>query len=447
MPYIYNGMKHLQPKLLSLLISFIFLSGGVQFSYSQNEAPSLVGYWHNWNTALAPYIPLDEVDERYDVISLAFAIPESENDMNMQFVPDRVSAEELKTQIEILKNKGKKVVLSVGGATATINLEAETNKMDFIHSLNMLIEEFGFNGLDIDIEHGDVIFNLGGSISQPQNPAQLHLVEAIQEVMRDYRQRTGRKLFLTMAPETAYIQGGQSAFGGIWGGYLPIVDALRDSIDILQVQLYNSGTMFGIDRNIYEQGTADFIVSQTEAVIQGFPTEGGFFEGLPAEKIAIALPACPLAAGGGYTDPSTVAAAVRYLRGESPAPESYRLFDPNGYATLGGMMTWSINWDAVSTCGGTYTYADNYETLFTPTTNTVEQQKWPLSIYPNPTADFIRFQNPREQLGSNLQIFDVKGRTVIQKANFRGRAVNLSSLPAGLYFVHWGRFSGKVVKL
>ena len=104
---------------------------------------------------------------------------------------------------------------------------------------------------------------------------------------------------LTMAPETAYVQGGQSGFGSIWGGYLPIIDALKDSIDILQVQLYNSGTMLGIDGNIYTQGTADFIVAMTEATIHGFNTSGGMFAGLPATKIAVGLPACTSAAGGG----------------------------------------------------------------------------------------------------------------------------------------------------
>jgi chitinase len=42
-----------------------------------------------------------------------------------------------------------------------------------------------------------------------------------------------------MAPETAFVQGGMSAFTGIWGAYLPVIHALRDSLDMLNVQLYN----------------------------------------------------------------------------------------------------------------------------------------------------------------------------------------------------------------
>ncbi|HSK13113.1 MAG TPA: fibronectin type III domain-containing protein, partial [Phnomibacter sp.] len=159
-------------------------------------------------------------------------------------------------------------------------------------------------------------------------------------------------------------QGGQSNYSGVWGGYLPVIHALRDSIDMLNVQLYNSGTMYGIDRRIYTQGTADFIVAMTEAVIKGFQTNGGFFSGLPAHKVGVGLPACSNAAGGGYVAPATVKAAVDYLRGIGPKPGTYTLVQAGGYPDLRGMMTWSINWDRVSNCGGTYGFAQNYETIF-----------------------------------------------------------------------------------
>lgn len=140
---------------------------------------------------------------------------------------------------------------------------------------------------------------MGGTISAPGNIAQINLIDAIKQIMANYRATHPQKLLLTMAPETAFVQGGQSGFGSIWGGYLPIIHALRDSLDLLQVQLYNSGSMYGIDSKIYTQGSADFILAMTEAVIQGFNTSGGMFTGLPASKIAVGLPACTNAAGGG----------------------------------------------------------------------------------------------------------------------------------------------------
>src|SRR6185369_8430676 len=156
--------------------------------------------------------------------------------------------------------------------------------------------------------------------------------------MSNYYAVHNRRLILTMAPETAFVQGGQSAYGGIWGAYLPVIHALRDSIEILHVQLYNSGSMYGIDGNIYNQGTADFIIAETEAVIHGFNTSGGTFAGLPANKVAVGLPACSDAAGGGFVDTATVKAAINYLRGTGPRPGTYILNQSSGYPDLRGMM-------------------------------------------------------------------------------------------------------------
>jgi chitinase len=155
-----------------------------------------------------------------------------------------------------------------------------------------------------------------------------------------------------------------AAYGGIWGAYLPVLHALRDSIDILHVQLYNSGPMPGIDGNNYAQGTADFIVAMSEAVIQGFNTAGGVFSGFAPAKVAVGLPACPAAAGGGFTDTTTARMAVDYLMGTGPKPGTYTLFQPAGYPELRGMMTWSVNWDAVNTCASVYQFAENYVRIF-----------------------------------------------------------------------------------
>lgn len=120
--------------------------------------------------------------------------------------------------------------------------------------MTAIINTYGFDGIDIDIENGNSILISGGTIASPSGIAQVNLIDAIKQIMANYRTSHSQKLLLTMAPETAYVQGGQSAFGNIWGGYLPIINGLRDSIDLLQVQLYNSGSMYGIDGNIIPKG-------------------------------------------------------------------------------------------------------------------------------------------------------------------------------------------------
>ncbi len=358
-------------------------------------------------------IPLDSVDNRYNYIVLAFAVPTSPSDMTMLFTPDSDSPAGLTTKIQALQSQGKKVLLSIGGATSSIDLTTTANKDAFIHSITDLINTYGFDGIDIDIEHGNSVLITGGTIAAPSNSAQVNLIDAIKQIMANYRSTHGQKLLLTMAPETAYVQGGQSGFGGAWGGYLPIIDALRDSLDVLQVQLYNSGTMNGIDQNIYTQGTADFIVAMTEAVIQGFSTSGGVFNGLPASKIAIGLPACTSAAGGGFVDAATVESAIDYLMGNGAQPGSYVLSNPSGYPSLRGMMTWSINWDAVGTCGAEYEYADSFTSIFGNTNSITHfEDEIEVSVYPNPTKG--EFTVSLSTNNSTITITDLAGRHVLK---------------------------------
>lgn len=347
-------------RILQFLIVFCIFTANVYIVKGSN----LVGFWHNWNDGNAPYVHLDSINDKYDYIEISFTVPTSTTDMTMLFTPDIISKSEFISKVQNLKNKGKKVILSIGGATSSIDLSSQSNKTAFINSLTDLLNTYGFDGLDIDIEHGNSILITGGTIANPTNVAQINLIEAIKQIMSNFRSNFSKKMLLTISPETAYVQGGQSGFGSIWGGYLPIIHALRDSLDIVQVQLYNSGSMYGLDGNIYTQGTADFIVAMTEAVIRGFNTNGGFFNGIPANKVGVGLPASQDAAGGGFVDTANVLSAMNYLLGKGSKPGSYSIIQQGAYPNLRAMMTWSINWDAKKRNGEKYQFANNYQRIF-----------------------------------------------------------------------------------
>ncbi len=392
----------------------------------------LVGYWQNWNDGSAPYLELSEVDPRYSIVEVSFAMPSPGTTHDMVFAPAETDEATFMADIAALQAQGRKVLISIGGATATVHLDSDGERDQFVSSMLGIIATYGFDGMDIDLEGASVSIS-GGSIANPTDARIMRLIDAVHSIADQFETSYGVPMMLTAAPETAYVQGGQSAYGGIWGAYLPILDALRDRLDILQVQFYNSGSMYGIDGAIYEQGSADFIVSQTEALLQGFQTNGGFFAPFPPEKVAIGLPACPLAAGGGYVSPAVVEQAVRYLRGTGPQPGSYQRVTT--YPTLRGLMTWSINWDAVGSCAEADEFAQLYEDLFGDiTTGIAVPAKEVFRLWPSPASP-----------GSIVQLEGVPPNVVLELCDASGRMLHSIRLHGGSLLLPVDLRSGQYV--
>jgi chitinase len=292
------------------------------------QARVLVGYWETWNgIQVHPpvgHIPLNDSDAGFNVIAVAFPILLS--DGTCIFQDGSAPGEDVPTPAEVAQAKaaGRKVLLSIGGAAAGIDLSSRTVATRFVTTAIAVIEQYKFDGIDIDIETGLVA---GPSWSQ-LSVSQQNLIFIINQITDHF----GPSFMLTMAPETAYVTGGTVAYGGPWGAYLPVINAVRNKLSWLQMQYYN-GNMYGKDGTGYQAGTVEGMVKQTEALIDGFFVAHGsvFFQGLPASKVVIGLPAAP-GAGGGYMAPSAVQSGFSTLRAE--------------YPNLRGLMTWSVNWDA-----------------------------------------------------------------------------------------------------
>jgi chitinase len=201
------------------------------------------------------------------------------------------------------------------------------------------------NGIDIDFEGGSVNLNAGDvDFRNPTTPKIINLISAVRAVA----DRFGPDFYLSMAPETFFVQVGFQAYGGSAGAYLPVIHGLRDKLTLLHVQHYNTGSVAGLDGVAYNSATADFQVALAEMMMTGFPVAGNpdrFFPGLRPDQVAVGLPSSPQAAGSGFTPPAEVAKAVNYLvRGQSYGGR-YVLRTPAGYPGFRGIMTFSINWD------------------------------------------------------------------------------------------------------
>lgn len=305
----------------------------------------LSGYWHNWGNS-PNSILLSEISGDFDIINISFATPTAPMGSVMEFCPDPgiyPNAGDFINDIEVLHEQGKNVIISIGGANDPVGLDEEGDVEVFVTSMTTIITTYGFDGIDIDLEGGSVFLEAGDSdFTNPTTNRIVNMIEALIQLTDELPD-----LILTTAPETAYVQGGYSAYGGIWGAYLPIIHALRDRWDIVQVQHYNTGSMFGADGNLYSPATADFHVAMADMLLGGFSVSGGLiFPPLDPSQVAIGLPASPQAAGTGYTPAEEVQEALGYLITGEPFGGQYELINPEGYSDFKGLMTWSINWDA-----------------------------------------------------------------------------------------------------
>ena len=322
----------------------------------------LVGYWQNWWST--PHVLLAQVPDAYDFINVAFAVPSPAPGANMTFMPEPgyyPTPQDFTNEVAALQAQGKKVLISIGGANHPVVVDTPAKAQTFANSMLQIINTHGFDGLDIDLEGASISLDPGDTdLTSPTSPDIVHFISGVQQLLA----QLPSDFLLTAAPETAFVQGGMSAYGGVWGAYLPVLHALRDDLDLLHVQHYNSGTMFGRDGQLYAQGTADFHVAMADALIAGFTTTTGVaFAPLPPEKVAIGLPATAVGAApaGGYTSPAVVHEALDRLYFGKPS-SGYQLADPDGYPGFRGLMTWSINFDveySLSFSGPHREYLDN----------------------------------------------------------------------------------------
>lgn len=185
----------------------------------------LVGYWHNFDNG-SSNIRLREVSSDFDVIQVAFAEPTGGSTSgDMVFQPYNASVSEFQADIRHLQGQGKKVLISVGGANGTVDLSSEQARQNFVRTMKGIIDTYGFNGLDIDLEGSSLSLNGGDTdFRNPTTPKIVNLISAVKDILNSY----SSDFMLTMAPETAYVQGGYVAYGGPWGAYLPVIYALRE---------------------------------------------------------------------------------------------------------------------------------------------------------------------------------------------------------------------------
>jgi chitinase len=302
----------------------------------------LHGYWENWDGAAngvhpgLGWIPITDSRIRthgYNVINAAFPVILSDGTVLWQDGMD--AGVKVATPAEMCQAKaaGLTILLSIGGATAGIDLSSSTVADRFVATVVPILKQYNFDGIDIDIETG---LTGSGNINT-LSASQANLIRIIDGVLAQMPSNFG----LTMAPETAYVTGGSVVYGSIWGSYLPIIKKYADNGRLwwLNMQYYN-GSMYGCAGDSYSAGTVAGFVAQTNCLNQGLVIQGVTIR-VPFDKQVPGLPA-QVGAGGGYMTPALVA-------------QSWNTYSGG----LKGLMTWSINWDGSKA----WTFGDNVKAL------------------------------------------------------------------------------------
>ncbi|MDQ1654279.1 MAG: chitinase [Cryptosporangiaceae bacterium] len=278
---------------------------------------TLTGYWQNF-TNPARSMRLRDVPAQYDVVAVAFADATATPGAISFTVDSGLSAAlggytnaDFKADITTLHSRGAKVILSVGGQNGTVGVNSPSSQSAFATSATQVIRDFGFDGIDIDLENGVSSVYMGGAL-------------------RSVRTSIGSGLIITMAPQTIDMQSAGTE-------YFKLALAIKDILTTVHTQYYNSGSMLGCDQmQAYSQGTENFLTAL--ACIQ-------LENGLRPDQVALGLPAGNGAAGGGVVAPSVVTSALDCLaRGTSCG--SFK--PPHTYPGIRGAMTWSVNWDATN---------------------------------------------------------------------------------------------------
>ncbi|WP_343236383.1 glycoside hydrolase family 18 protein [Streptomyces sp. CS090A] len=274
---------------------------------------AVTGYWQNFNNGAAVQ-KLTDVPADYDIIAVSFA-DATPTPGAVTFKLDSAGLggytdAQFRADIKTKQAQGKNVIISIGGELGTVRVDNDASATAFANSVYALMQDYGFNGVDIDLENG-----LNATY--------------MTKALRQLSAKAGSGLVITMAPQTIDMQSTS-------GEYFKTALNIKDILTVVNMQYYNSGSMLGCDGKVYSQGSVDFLTALACIQLEG---------GLDPSQVGIGVPASTRGAGSGYVAPSIVNAALDCLTKGTNCGS----FKPSKtYPSLRGAMTWSTNWDATA---------------------------------------------------------------------------------------------------
>lgn len=316
----------------------------------------LIGYLPGWKT---PPSVKALSKAGYTHIIIAFGIFNTKNPGAIFPAFDTVK----KDYIRKLQKAGIKVLLSLGGPITSIphtsvNFHRVLGLADspllfektFLKSLEHLVNTYGFDGFDVDIEEG---IRVTGTMAKPTGD-----IQVLANIINTAYSKHPDWLF-SLAPQVENISA-NPAFDDTWGSYASLIMQTHDALSWVGIQLYNSGCAYGIDKFCYEPkkiNSPDFSVAMAVDLLTDWPlkTSTGDVTGFqpyisylkPSQVVLgyfattksrlVSWPTTPV---------STIKRAVQCLRTATVSNYSCdKYVPPHAYQEIGGVFGWEVNFD------------------------------------------------------------------------------------------------------
>lgn len=329
----------------------------ITFSKASATGGRIIGYIPGWKT---PPTAQALANAGYTHAMIAFGV------FSTTKPGEIVPAFELITPayVQSLHQANIKVILSLGGASSSIANttvsfhdalvaapSADHFKQVFMSSLQNLMTTYGFDGFDIDIEHGLIP---AGTFSQPQGDIAV-LADIINTMFTQ-----NPALLITMAPQVANISA-TSGFDTTWGNYASLIMQTHQSLAWVGIQLYNTGCAYGLDQVCYSQTetqSPNFSVAMASDLLADWPAqlENGrstgfqpYISHLNPSQVVLGYPA-PNAKqdsdGRAVVPTTTIIRAIECLKTAVVSASSCDTYvPPKAYGSIGGVFNWEVTYD------------------------------------------------------------------------------------------------------
>jgi len=301
-------------------------------------------YPTNGSTIYSNGIPMDQIDSSYNVIITAFIITSNGNfELSLgdpsNNTTNPFSKAAIKEYITKTKAQGRKVLVSLGGAEFDLKIQNASDANKYRDQVSAIITEYGFEGLDIDIE--------SSLINKQQIDVNL-LANSTLEIINNFKAQN-IDFWLTAAPEWPYVipytygSAPYSSHPLASDFYKNLINKIGiDNFNYIWPQTYNQGSANGVtgyDKSKVTPGNGmdRFLAAMAWAgtTTEGFSNNGSIGILIPSEKFVLGIPATDGAAGGNGL----------YTVTEQQIKNAWEQMQSEN-TQISGFMNWSADWDA-----------------------------------------------------------------------------------------------------